>query len=965
MVASSCLRTGWLKSAALVFYAANFASPANAQSVSGTGQVLPGPVQTPHWTVVGDLTVGDTLAGELVINAGGSVDNDWAYVGSLNGAPGAVTVSGRDGNGTASTWTSSGPVLIGGESGSSGMLSILDGGVAHSDSARIGVDHGSVGEVFVSGVGSIWNINTVGAFEIGTGGKGTLRIDNGVVHSGQAIIGWNAGGEGSVTVSGPKAVWDPLNNIYVGFEGTGDLRVLDGASVSTVASTGPGAAAAVYIGKSVGSVGTVTVSSATVDISTLAASDRIEIASEGTGTLTIAKGGVAVAARNTWLASAGTSTGTLNLTGDASGRGVLETGSVIKGAGNATFNLDGGILRANRDEGNFLNGFATQAVGSGGAWFDTNGHDVGVSTAFSGTSRLNKQGAGTLTLSGNSAAFTGTTDIQAGTLQADGVLGGPVNVLAAARLTGTGRVGATLNQGAIAPGPRGGFGALTIAGNYAAQGGSLEIRTQLGADDSPTDKLVITGDSAGTTPVTVKNMGGAGAQTQRGIQVVQVHGLSAGRFDLANGDYVIGGRPALVAGAYGYVLQQDSVDGGWYLRSSLTNPGTTPTDPGTTPTDPGTTPTDPGTTPTDPGTTPTDPGTTPTDPGTTPTDPGTTPTNPGTTPTDPGTPSPGGGSPGAEPPLLYQPGVPVYEAYANTLLHLSQLPTLRQRVGNRLYDPADAGRNGAWSRVEGATARLDPGSSTTGVRQNVDSWKAQFGVDRILAGQEEGSRLVGGLAFHYGKADTRVSSAYGSGTIDTTAYGLTPTLTWYGKNGVYIDAQAQATWFDSDLNSRLAGKLKGGQKAQSYGLGIEAGKAVGLTEGFALIPQAQLTYVSARFDSFNDKFDARIASDKGDSLLGRLGIALDYKSNWQTAGVNRESNVYGVVNVKHEFLDGTRVRVADTQVASRMARTWGSVGAGVNYGWGGRYAIYGQVDADTDFSGSHIVTATAGFRMFF
>ncbi len=923
MVVGNGLRKGWLKSAALVLYAANFANPANAQLVSGSGEILPGPVQTPNWNVSGDLTVGDSLPGTLVISAGGSVVNDWAYIGSGNGSVGSLTVTGRDGSGTASSWTSLGPVLIGADSGSRGTLSILDGGVAHSDSARIGVDSGSVGEVFVTGAESTWNINTIGAFEIGTGGKGTLTIDNGVVHSGQAIIGWNAGGEGSVTVSGRQAVWDPLNNIYVGFEGTGDLRVLDGASVSTVGSTGPGAAAAVYIGKSVGSVGTVTVSSATADISTLAASDRIEIGSEGTGTLTIAKGGVAVAARNTWLAYAVTSTGTLNLTGDASGRGVLETGSVIKGAGNGTFNLDGGMLRANRDEGDFLNGFATQAVGSGGAWFDTNSHDVGVSTAFSGTSSFTKLGAGTLTLSGDSAAFTGNTGIQAGTLQVDGVLGGPVNVLAGARLTGIGRVGATANQGTIAPGPRSGFGTLTIAGDYAAQGGNLEIRTQLGADNSPTDKLVITGNSAGATPVTVKNMGGAGALTQRGIQIVQVNGASAGQFDLANGDYVIGGRPALVAGAYGYVLQKDAADGGWYLRSSLTNPGTTPTDPGTTPTDPG------------------------------------------TAPTDPGTPSPGGGSPGAEPPLLYQPGVPVYEAYANTLLQLSQLPTLRQRVGNRLYDQVDAGRNGVWSRFEGTTGRLEPSASTTGVRQDIDSWKAQFGVDRVLAGAEDGSRLVGGLALHYGKADTRVSSVYGNGKIDTTSYGLTPTLTWYGKNGVYIDAQAQATWFDSDLNSRLAGKLKGGQKAQSYGLGIEAGKAFGVAEGFALIPQAQLTYASTRFDSFNDRFGARVESDKGDSLLGRIGIALDYKSNWQTAGVNRESSVYGVVNVKHEFLDGTRVRVAGTQVDSRMARTWGSVGAGVNYGWGGRYAIYGQVDADADFSGSHIVTATAGFRMSF
>lgn len=910
MVSEKCGRAGWSTWIILAASAAHFANPANAQTVSSTGEVLPGPAQTPNWTVIGDLIVGDALNGSLTITNGGSVSNDGALIGNLNGAVGALTVSGRDAGGTASTWISLSSVVIGVEDGSNGTLTILNAGMAQSDSGTIGSNTGSVGSVLVSGLGSTWNLSANRGFIIGESGRGTLRIDDGgAVHSGQGILGWVAGSDGSAIVSGRTTVWDPFNNIYVGFEGTGDLRVLDGASVRTVGSSAPGAAASIYIGNQAGGVGTVTVSSTTADISTLTASDRIEIGSAGTGTLNISKGGLAVAASDTWLTVNSTATGTLNLTGDASGRGVLETGSVIKGAGNGTFNLDGGVLRARRDKANFLNGFLTQAIGSEGASFDTNGFEVGVMTAFSGTSNLNKLGAGRLTLSGNSAAFTGTTDVQAGTLQVDGVLGGPVNVLAGARMTGTGRVGATVNQGAIAPGPRSGFGTLTIAGNYTAQGGNLEIRTQLGGDNSPTDKLVVTGDTAGATPVNVQNMGGAGGLTQRGIQIVQVNGLSAGQFNLANGDYVIQGRPALVAGAYGYVLQQDSADGGWYLRSSLTDPGTAPTGPGTPPAV--------------------------------------------------------GVSPGAEPPLLYQPGVPVYEAYANTLLNLSRLPTLRQRVGNRLYDSADVGRNGVWSRVEGTTSRLEPSTSTTGARQDIDSWKAQFGVDRILAGQEEGSRLVGGIAFHYGKADTHVYSAYGNGTIDTTAYGLTPTLTWYGKNGLYIDTQAQATWFDSDLNSRLAGKLKGGSQANSYGLGIEAGKAFGLSERLALIPQAQLTYASTRFDSFNDKFGAHIESDKGDSLLARIGVALDYKNNWQTGGVNRESSVYGVVNVKHEFLDGTRVRVAGVPASSRMARTWGSVGVGANYGWGDRYAIYGQVDADADFSGSYIVTATAGFRMTF
>ncbi|ARP77530.1 autotransporter outer membrane beta-barrel domain-containing protein [Bordetella genomosp. 6] len=903
MVGRSCHRAGWLYRATFLLYAANCAYPANAQSVSGSGQVSSGPIQSPHWVVGRELIVADTGAGTLLIEAGGTVLNDWAYIGSDNGAVGTLTVSGRDGAGAASTWTTVEDVSIGVGSGSRGTLEVLDGAMAQSGWGTIGVASGSVGSVTVSGPGSVWNIATVNSFQIGSGGSGTLWIDQGgAVYSGQGVIGWNPGSDGHVTVLGPATVWNPLNNIYVGLGGTGELDIRDGAAVATAGSSPPGAAASIYIGTSAGSAGTVTVSSATADISTLTSTDRIEIGSGGAGVLTVAKGGMVGVASDAWIAITGTSSGTLNLTGDASGRGVLETGSVIKGAGNATFNLDGGVLRANRDEANFLNGFSTQAVGSGGAWFDTNAHDVGVVTAFSGTSSFNKLGAGTLTLSGDSAAFTGDTEVQAGTLQVDGTLGGPVNVLAGARLTGTGRVGATANHGTIAPGPRSGFGTLTVAGDYAGQGGNLEIRTQLGADDSPTDKLVITGASSGVTPVTVTNMGGAGAATQQGIRVVQVDGVSAGRFNLANGDYVINGRPALVAGAYGYVLQQDSGDGSWYLRSSLA---------------------------------------------------------------DPGTPQGGGGSPAAGQPVLYQPGVPVYEAYANTLLQLSRLSTLRQRVGNRLYDPADTGRNGVWSRVEGATGRLDPSVSTTGQHQDIDSWKAQFGVDRVLAGEQEGARLVGGLALHYGKADTRVASMYGNGTIDTTAYGLTPTLTWYGRNGVYVDAQAQATWFDSDLHSRLAGKLKDGRKARSYGLGIEGGKAFALSEGLALIPQAQLTYVSTRFDSFRDKFGARVEDDKGDGLQGRLGIALDYQRSWQAAGMNRELSVFGVLNAKHEFLDGTRTRVAGVPVASRMARTWGSVGVGADYGWGERYAIYGQVDADADFAGSYVVTATAGFRMAF
>lgn len=820
--------------------------PAHAQAVTSTGVLSQGPTITPDWVVGGDLTVGDGASGTLTLTGGGTVSNEYGIVGS-DGGTGTVTVSGGDALGNPSTWTSSSPMAVG--SSGTGIVLINNGGLVRSDQGLIGND---------SGAGP---------------GTGTVTV---------------SGRDGS----GRASTWAAGNNIYVGFSNTGTLNILDGAAVTT--SLPGGGNASGYVGYLNGSTGTVNIASNTGDISTWTIRDFLAVGYSGTGTVSVDKGGLIQVGSDVYISRTGTSSGTLNMLGDTSGRGVLETGSVIRGSGaTAVLNLNGGILRATRDESNFLNGFGPLAVGAEGAWFDTNTFNIDISTVFTGTSSFNKLGLGTLTLTGNSAGFTGNTDVQAGTLQVDGVLGGTASVASAGRLTGTGQVGTTTNRGMIAPGHTGSFGTLTIAGNYTPLGGGLEIKTRLGNDSSPTDRLVVTGTTAGVTPVTVINVGGLGAQTQQGIQVVQVNGASNGQFNLANGNYVIGGQSALIAGAYGYVLQKNQADGDWYLRSSLLAAGASSDGP------------------------------------------------------------------------LYQPGVPVYEAYANTLLALSSVPTLRQRVGNRRYDAADRDQHGVWGRVEGKVNHLEPALSTTAIRQDIDSWQAQFGVDRVLSGEQDGARLVGGLTARYGTADTRVASVYGDGSIDTKAYGAGTTLTWYGQHGTYVDAQVQATWFRSDLSSRLAGPLVSGQPGRSYAASIEAGMGFPVKAGFAVIPQAQLSYVSGNF-SFKDRFNAQVDSDKGESLQGRLGLAFDYHRDWpDAAGQPRQLNLYGLVNLKRELLNGTRVTVSGTPFDTRQVRTWAGAGIGGNHVWGERYTIYGEVAADSDLGGSYSVSATAGFRMRF
>lgn len=98
---------------------------------------------------------------------------------------------------------------------------------------------------------------------------------------------------------------------------------------------------------------------------------------------------------------------------------------------------------------------------------------------------------------------------------------------------------------------------LNVAGNYSARS-DLIFNVVLEGDQSLTDKLNVKGDTAGKTTVFVKNIGGRGAQTDKGIELIRVDGNSEGVFSLAS---------RVIAGSYDYELMQ--VGKNWYLQSNL------------------------------------------------------------------------------------------------------------------------------------------------------------------------------------------------------------------------------------------------------------------------------------------------------------------------------------------------------------------------------------------------------------
>jgi T5SS/PEP-CTERM-associated repeat protein len=125
-----------------------------------------------QWVGLGNLTVGESGSGELTIQNGADVSNAIGSIGVnggiLTSGTGTVTVTGA-----GSTWNNSGGLIVGVEG--SGKLSIEAGGNVASVDGSIGqLTADSLGEVSVSGAGSMWNNDN--RLPIGVFGSATLTV---------------------------------------------------------------------------------------------------------------------------------------------------------------------------------------------------------------------------------------------------------------------------------------------------------------------------------------------------------------------------------------------------------------------------------------------------------------------------------------------------------------------------------------------------------------------------------------------------------------------------------------------------------------------------------------------------------------------------------------------------------------------------------------------------------------------
>lgn len=462
-----------------------------------------------------------------------------------------------------------------------GRMEVLSGArLNNSRQTLIGQAAGSTGTALLSG-GSRWTAIDV---TVGRFGSGELTINAGAsLESAQGYIGRLAGSSGTVTVEGPGASWSiPITrdvDFWIGNAGTGTLRVLDGATVSTTSD--------IYTSNDVGGTALIEVDGAN---SSLSALQRCYLGAIDLTTINIRNGGMVQCGIDSYLrighisvSGAGSrwvSTASLDI-GRSSNRSravlTIGDGSTVQVAeqlllpnvrnasltDTGTLNIEGattpGALTANQIR------FGINGMGVINFQHSDASGNYLFATPVSGPGAVNVSNGGTTSLTGNNQ-YTGLTTIDAGVLRAGSATGlssasdyvvGAGGTLDSDSYSPT--VRSLSNAGTVTMLAAGATGVLTVANNYVGNGGSIAMNTVLGADDAATERLVVDGDTSGTTVLNISNLGGTGAQTRGdGILVVQVAGASNGSFRLP--------APGTVrAGEFEYALVQ--VGNNWYLQS--------------------------------------------------------------------------------------------------------------------------------------------------------------------------------------------------------------------------------------------------------------------------------------------------------------------------------------------------------------------------------------------------------------
>lgn len=442
------------------------------------------------------------------------------------------------------------------------------------------------------------------------------------------------------------------------------------------------------------------------------------------------------------------------------------------------------------------------------------------------------------------------------------------------------------------------FKTLTVTGNYHGDGGLLVMNTQLGDDNSPTDKLIVTGDTTGSTYVAVNNAGGIGALTTNGIKLIEVQGDSSGQF-------VQQGR--IVAGLYDYYLQRgdssytpptaydptQSALNDWYLISKL--PPEEPEPPVVEP-----------------------------------------PEEPEPPVVDPKEPEPPV-VPNKPKDLVVRPEAGSYianHAAGNTLF----TTRLHDRLGETQYTDVLTGEEkvtSMWLRQIGGRNNFKDSSGQ--LKTSTNRYVMQLGGDIAQWSTDGLDRWHLGLMAGYAnaKSHTHSNKSRHDSRSSIDGYSIGAYGTWYNndadKTGLYVDTWLLYNWFKNSVN----GDDLPSESYDSSGFtgSVESGYTFKVRESerrkVFIQPKAQLTWMGVKADRHVERNGTRVDSTGNNNLQTRLGVRAYMQGNaTQDDNKDRTFEPFAEVNWIHNT-QRFGVEMNNVKLSQDGARNIGEVKVGI------------------------------------
>ncbi|MDG9967934.1 autotransporter-associated beta strand repeat-containing protein [Achromobacter mucicolens] len=374
------------------------------------------------------------------------------YAGAIGGTGGITLNAGTQtltGNNTYSgaTKINGGTLALAGNGGAAASNVVVNNGTFDISGATAGasVTGLSGGGAVALGSRTLTISNAASAFGGAIDGTGGLTVGGGT----QTLTGANTY-TGATTIS-PGAT--------LAVNGAGSIAASSGiTNQGTLDISGTAAGASVT---SLSGSGNVALGARTLTLTNAAGNFSGAIA--GTGGLTLNGGTQVLAGTNNYTGATTINSGTLAVTGSLSSASNV----VLAGPGAALDVSGAGAQRMTALAG----GAGTRLqLGTSTLTLDSPA-DSTFGGALNGSGVFAKQGAGMLTLNGDSSGFAGLTRVDGGTLAVGdanhdtALLGGNVAVGAQGTLKGHGTIaGSLLNQGIVMPG--GSVGTLSVGGNY-------------------------------------------------------------------------------------------------------------------------------------------------------------------------------------------------------------------------------------------------------------------------------------------------------------------------------------------------------------------------------------------------------------------------------------------------------------------------------------------------------------------